>query len=124
MRLRILYLARSAEGMSICVVTETDLYGARFFRGQASHALREVPIAPQHRSALQAIVRLRDGGTTMIRTVDATFTVPSPLLNPAWRTDVRYGREQFELVDPSGIEADLTDGGLWLRALPDDGDDL
>ncbi|OBH87201.1 hypothetical protein [Mycobacterium scrofulaceum] len=114
--MRIEYLARGADNTLICVTTTTDLYSARFFIGTMPGPLREVPIAPTDHS----IMRLRDGGTTIILTAEGEFNVPSPLLNAAWMSDVRFGAKRFDLIDRSRTTVELTDGGLLLDGVPAD----
>src|ERR1700753_2201420 len=112
--MRIEYLARGADEILICVATETDLYNARLFIGNVSSSLREVRVDPSGRP----IMRLRDGGSTTIPTVEGTFTVPSPLRNADWKSDVRFGDQRFELIDHSNVVAEVSAGSLRLHGLP------
>jgi hypothetical protein len=114
--MRIEYLARAADDTLICVATETDLYSARIFIGKVSSPLREVRVDVSG----HPIMRLRDGGTTIIPTVEGTFTVPSPLRNSEWKSDVRFGDQRFELVDHSNAGVELSGRSLRVHGLPAD----
>lgn len=114
--MRIEYLARADDDTLICVATETDLYSARLFIGKVSSPLRKVRVDLSG----HPIMRLRDGGTTIIPTAEGTFTVPSPLRNSEWKSDVRCGDQRFELVDQSNAGTELSLGSLLAHGSPGD----